>query len=122
MKCKHSENDGYWKQDRLWFCHDCSKELKPHYFCRNCETDEWIDCNLVEMTSYSRFSGEQIVKGKTYPTHITIPLDEYTDLHQMLYKLLRKKPDGIRELADDVWAIIEKVEDLKYGVHKEKSK
>ena len=39
MKCKHPENDGYWKQNGLWFCYDCNKELKPHYFCKNCETD-----------------------------------------------------------------------------------
>jgi len=54
MNCKHGndkeghEVNGHWKQDGIWICDDCGKELKPHYFCKNCETDEWIDCEVIE--------------------------------------------------------------------------
>ena len=68
------------------------------------------------MTEYPRLSGEETIMGKIYPTHITIPLDEYSELVKMLYKLLRKTRT---KLDDDIWEIIDKVEDLKY---KEESK
>ena len=68
------------------------------------------------MSEYPRLSGEETIMGKIYPTHITIPLDEYSELVKMLYKLLRKTRT---KLDDDIWEIIDKVEDLKY---KEESK
>ena len=73
------------------------------------------------MSEYPRLSGEETIMGKIYPTHITIPLDEYSELVKMLYKLLRKTRTGYAttKLDDDIWEIIDKVEDLKY---KEESK
>ena len=68
------------------------------------------------MSEYPRLSGEETIMGKIYPTHITIPLDEYSELVKMLYKLLRKTRT---KLDDDIWEIIDKMEDLKY---KEESK
>ena len=63
------------------------------------------------MSEYPRLSGEETIMGKIYPTHITIPLDEYSELVKMLYKLLRKTRT---KLDDDIWEIIDKMEDLKY--------
>ena len=68
------------------------------------------------MSEYPRLSGEETIMGKIYPTHLTIPLDEYSELVKMLYKLLRKTRT---KLDDDIWEIIDKMEDLKY---KEESK
>ena len=75
------------------------------------------------MSEYPRLSGEETIMGKIYPTHITIPLDEYSELVMMLYKLLGVRFGFVRKtrtkLDDDIWEIIDKVEDLKY---KEESK
>ena len=67
---------------------------------------------------YQRLSGEEIIMGKSYPTHVTIPLDEYSEVINMLYKLLRKTRN-VPSLDDDIWEIIDKAQDLKY---KEESK
>ena len=49
MSCKHPENNGHWKQDAIWVCHDCDKEFRQvRYFCTNCETDDWITCKIDE--------------------------------------------------------------------------
>ena len=47
-ECKHFEDNGHWKQVAIWVCDDCGKELKPHYHCGNCESDEWISCEVKE--------------------------------------------------------------------------
>ena len=57
------------------------------------------------MSEYPRLSGEETIMGKIYPTHITIPLDEYSELVKMLYKLLRKTRT---KLDDDIWEIIDR--------------
>ena len=62
---------------------------------------------------YPRLSGEEIsMGGKSYPTHATIPLDEYSEMVKMLYKLLRKT--NIPSLDDDIWEIIDMAQDLIY--------
>ena len=71
----------------------------------------------IEMShGYPRLSGEEIIMGKSYPTHVTIPLDEYSQLKLMLIELWRKsRPRFEYEIGE----IIDKVDDLAY---KEESK
>ena len=79
---------------------------------------------------YQRLSGEEIIMGKSYPTHVTIPLDEYSEVINMLYKLSIKIMKQKRKLYSngaipleqvehDICEIINKAQDLMY---KEKSK
>jgi len=65
---------------------------------------------------YSRLSGKEIIMGKSYPTHVTIPLDEYSELTKMLIKLWKKSRP---KLEYEIGEIIDKVQDLAY---KEESK
>ena len=66
---------------------------------------------------YPRLSGEEIIMGKSYPTHVTIPLDEYSQVKLMLIKLwkdLRYQKKSSSELEYDIGEIIDKVDDLAY--------
>ena len=71
---------------------------------------------------YPRLSGKEIIMGKSYPTHVTIPLDEYSQLKLMLIKLwkdLKYQKKSSFGLEYDIGEIIDKVDDLAY---KEESK
>ncbi len=60
---------------------------------------------------YPRLSGKEIIMGKSYPTHVTIPLDEYSELKLMLIKLWKKARP---KLEAEIGEIIDKVDDLAY--------
>jgi hypothetical protein len=59
----------------------------------------------------TRLSGKEIIMGKSYPTHVTIPLDEYSELTKMLIKLWKKARP---KLEAEICEIIDKVDDLAY--------
>ncbi len=60
MDCEHPPSNGYWKQDPVWVCTDCKMELKPHYYCKNCETDEWVSCKVVPPDHHSELTITEI--------------------------------------------------------------
>ena len=46
-KCKNHNDHHVEYEEGIFDCIDCDINVHPHYFCKQCESDEHIDSDLV---------------------------------------------------------------------------